>query len=922
MVQGASVPRPLLLTLALVFAAVTIAYSAVWMYAARSPAAQLGAVWEYSALTRSFRITTVGAGTEAERAGLQVGDRIVAANGQPFDGSSIDAVTWGQPGDVVSLTIERPGEPAPLTVDATLSPYEPPQSRVPFVFEVIDAYPVLFLVVGLGVLFLRLEDRNAWLLALMFGSFIAGGPLLLFEPAIPPALRGFAVSYKVTFQGVGGSLLYYFFAVFPTSSPIDRRLPWLKHVLLGLGVVISVPLGLWVLVAGGFQPLLVLQARLEQAGLSPVVFGLLLGPDVLGLASLLSNTLGATSADVRRKSRVIVFGTVAGLSPILLLLIAAFAAGRVYWTFPLWLWAPGVLAVFLVPLSFAYAVVRHRVLGVPQLLRLGLQYAFARRMLLSLVPLVAGLLILDVLLHADQPLKDVLRARGWVYGVLGGLALVAYAQRKRWLGALDRTFFRERYDAQRLLGEVVEEVRQAGSFEQVAPPAVARIEEALHAEFVAVLGLGPRETSYRDIASAPPGTAPVGLSANSKLITLLRVLGKPLDVSSSTSNWLSQQLPHEETGFLRRSRIEVLVPIASSPDRTEAVMVLGPKRSEEPYTAEDRSLLVTIASSLALLLERQVAAPSAAADAFTECPRCGTCYDTGVERCPQDGAGLNPVRFQRLLSDRYRLDRRLGQGGMGTIYETTDTALERRVAVKLIRNELVGSADAAARFRREARATAAFTHPNVVTVYDFGVAVDSRAFLVMELLSGTNLRDEITRHGRLPAARTVDIMRGVSAAVDAAHGQQLVHRDLKPENIFLAGSPTGETAKVLDFGIAKFVSSARAPEAETSAGVLVGTSQYMSPEQLRGGIVQPGWDVWALGVVAYEMLTARHPFAAATPEESHRAIVQGRFTPLDEYLPHASDLARAFFGRVFARDAAERPTSVRVFLADLEGALA
>lgn len=155
-----------------------------------------------------------------------------------------------------------------------------------------------------------------------------------------------------------------------------------------------------------------------------------------------------------------------------------------------------------------------------------------------------------------------------------------------------------------------------------------------------------------------------------------------------------------------------------------------------------------------------------------------------------------PIGFSRLLADRYRLDRRLGQGGMGTVYEATDTALERRVATKLIRDDLVGSEEAAARFQREARATAAFAHPNVVTVHDFGVAADTRAFLVMELLAGTNLRDAIDRDGRLPAARTVEILRSVCAAVDAAHAQQLVHRDLKPENIFLAQSQTGEIAKV------------------------------------------------------------------------------------------------------------------------------
>ena len=929
MVRDTSFPRPVLLTLAVLFAAATILYSAIWMYAVRwESEVLLGINSQYSPTTHSSRITNVGEGSAAEQAGLVVDDQIVAVNGRSLETQNpfFDAVRRGRPGDVVSLTVERPGEPAALTFDATLGPALPREELPPartILNQVLRSYPVLFVIVGLGVLFLRLEDLNAWLLALLFGSFVAVAPLLDVEEAIPPALRGFGVAYMVTFAGLCEPIFYYFFAVFPTSSPIDRRLPWLKHVLLGLAVAVSIPLGLWALLAGSSQPLVELGARVDEVGFGPLLTGFLFGTLGLGFVSLLWNTLRATTPEVRRKTRVIVFGTVIGVSPIVLLSAAGVYLNRSLYEFPFWIWASCVLVLFLFPLSFAYAVARHRVLGIPQLLRLGLQYALARKLLLSLVPLLAGILILDLLLHGDEPLIAVLSARGWAYGVLGGLALVAQARRQRWLGALDRRFFRERYDAHRLLGELVDEVREARSFEQVAPRAVARLEIALHAEFVAVLALGASETSYRNVASAPAGRAPLALSADSRLIALLRVLGRPLEVSLSGTSWLTQQLPHEETTFLRQARIELLVPIASSPDRTQALLALGPKRSEEPYSGEDLSFLVAIATSLALLLERPLAVPTPPKDAFEECQECGTCYDTGVTRCPQDGAELGRMRFSRLLADRYRLDRRLGRGGMGTVYEATDTALERRVAAKVIREDLVGSAEAAERFQREARATAAFAHPNVVTVHDFGVAAGTRAFLVMELLAGTNLRDAITRDGRLPAARTLEILRSVCAAVDAAHEQQLVHRDLKPENIFLTGSATGETAKVLDFGIAKFVSSPRSPEAETVAGVLLGTWQYMSPEQLRGGRVQPAWDVWALSVVTYEMLTGKHPFAAATPEDSHSAVLRGRFTPLDVHLPDPPLLtAGAFFNRAFASDAAQRPSSVRALLGDLERAFA
>ena len=787
MIHGASFPRPVLLALAVLFAATTVLYSTTWMYAVRwQPDVVLySTTWMYAVrwqpearlgITRPspppqtgpFAIDGVEEGGPAQQAGLTVGDQVVAVDGLALDSpyQYSDAVYHGRPGDIVGVTVERPGEPTPLTVDATLGPALPGEALPParaILNQVRRSFPVLFVIVGLGVLFLRLEDRNAWLLALLFGSWVAAPPLLNVEAGIPPALRGFEVAYKVTAMGLFGPLFYYFFAVFPASSPIDRHLPWLKQVLLGLAVAVSIPLGLWALVAGSFQPLVELNAQVAETGLH--FFWLILGTFGLGLVSLVWNAR-ATSADVRRKTRVIVFGTVVGAGPVVVLITVGLFTGVAWEEFPYWLATVCSIAVFLVPLSFAYAVARHRVLGVPQLLRLGLQYAFARKLLLSLVPLLAGMLVLDLLLHADQPLIDVLRARGWVYGALGGLALVAHTQRQRWLGTLDRTFFRERYDARRLLGEVVKEVSEATSFEQVAPRAVARIEAALHAEFVAISMLTPNETSFRHVASAPAGRAPLPLAVDSKVVTLLQVLGKPLEVSLSGTGWLTQQLPHEETDSLRRSRIELLVPITGGPGRTQALVALGPKRSEEPYTGEDQELLVSIATSLALLLDRPVAAaPAPHTDAFEECPQCGACYDTGLSQCAEDGARLSRVNVPRVLSDRYRLDRRLGRGGMGTVYVATDAALERRVAAKVIRDDLVGSIDAANRFRREARATAAFSHPNVVTVHDFGVDRETRAFLVMELLDGTNLRDELTRQTRLPADRSLQILRAVCSAV-------------------------------------------------------------------------------------------------------------------------------------------------------------
>jgi Protein kinase domain len=167
----------------------------------------------------------------------------------------------------------------------------------------------------------------------------------------------------------------------------------------------------------------------------------------------------------------------------------------------------------------------------------------------------------------------------------------------------------------------------------------------------------------------------------------------------------------------------LLVPVATNPEHTEVLLVLGAKRSEEPYSSEDRDLLVAIAANLAILLERPVTGAALPRnDIFEECPQCGSCYDSGSSQCTKEGARLLPVILPRLLEERYILQKRLGRGGMGTVYAASDALLERHVAVKVIREDLVGSAEAAERFRSEARAAASFAHPNVVTVYDFGIA--------------------------------------------------------------------------------------------------------------------------------------------------------------------------------------------------------
>ena len=257
---------------------------------------------------------------------------------------------------------------------------------------------------------------------------------------------------------------------------------------------------------------------------------------------------------------------------------------------------------------------------------------------------------------------------------------------------------------------------------------------------------------------------------------------------------------------------------------------------------------------------------------------------------------------------------------MGVVYEALDTQLKRHVAVKVIRPDLMTSPDAIARFRREARTVAALRHPSVVNIYDYGVADDGRTYLVMELLKGRSLREELREQGSLDSKAVLDVLRAISGAVALAHADGLLHRDLKPENIFLARSEHGSIAKILDFGLVKPLNpNSTDTVGHTLPGAAIGTPAYMSPEQRRGETPDETWDLWALAVVAFEMLTGSHPFASSVGSRSEAAF--GSSADPSVEAPALSPSARAFFERAFALDSSCRPRSVRQLIEELERAL-
>jgi len=248
---------------------------------------------------------------------------------------------------------------------------------------------------------------------------------------------------------------------------------------------------------------------------------------------------------------------------------------------------------------------------------------------------------------------------------------------------------------------------------------------------------------------------------------------------------------------------------------------------------------------------------------MASCAACSAAVQLDDTLCPRCGAPVTDPFIGQLIGERYRILDRIGIGGMGVVYRAEHTMMRRELAIKVLLPELSGKEEFARRFEREAESASRLDHPNIVTVTDFGHTADGSLFLVMELLAGTSLSAAIAE-GPMAPARALAVERQILRALDHAHGAGVVHRDLKPENIMLVERDgQNDVVKILDFGIAKVTEprgGAPGREPLTQAGVIFGTPEYLSPEQALGEAVDPRADIYAAGVILYEMLAGRRPF--------------------------------------------------------------
>jgi RIO-like serine/threonine protein kinase len=574
------------------------------------------------------------------------------------------------------------------------------------------------------------------------------------------------------------------------------------------------------------------------------------------------------------------------------------------------------------PVTLAYAVVKHRLFGIRIVIRRGVRYLLARNVLRAALLLPLALLAGSVLLNPERTVGQILFQHP-LHLVLMAAAALSLRFRRALTRDIDRRFFREAYDQEQVLLSLVDDIRDRDSLTDLSRLVSDRLGATIHPERLYLVYRSLEGRGFALEYSSAGSSAGLRIPEDAVLVRVMQSRGSALEPDAEDAG-----LPADEREWLSRLGVRLVVPMLTADERLVGLILLGDKKSEVPYGRDDRRLLQAIAVQIAMLyentaLKRRVARDEQArhevlsrlagsdVNLVKECNQCGTCYDVTVEACPADGATLVlTLPVDRTVDGKYRLERVLGTGGMGTVYEASDLRLGRPVAVKILLARSFGNPGALRRFEREAQAAARLRHPNIVTVHDYGTLGTEGAYLVMELLSGTTLRAEMERAGTLHPPVAAEWFDQILSGVGAAHAAGVVHRDLKPDNVLVTRDPQGhDVLKILDFGLAKLsFEGARDPKSLTLPGTVLGTLRYMSPEQLSGDPTDERSDVFSIGVLVVEALTGRHPFEGPTTAAMVTGILQEPFR-LDGEGAEVRELDRVL-QRCLAKDRTDRFASV------------
>ena len=445
----------------------------------------------------------------------------------------------------------------------------------------------------------------------------------------------------------------------------------------------------------------------------------------------------------------------------------------------------------------AYAVMVQHVLDARTVVRKAAQYLLAQVGFGIFVGIPFALLAVLIYRMRSEPVTSL--SAGWrplQIAVLVGAGFLAFRLRRPVMGAIERLLFREAYDSRRILAEVTVQSRAAESTTELARSLTTEIDRALHLESIGLLVEAPEHEAYLPLMGALRR-----LERSSALVNLLAKEAQPLRVDLDRRASPLQSLPEDDRVWLADSGAGVLVPLIGTESGVAGILTLGPKLSELPYSREDLLLLSALGSSVGITLEHRRLRETAAAHPMgapeersaAECTSCGHVMGPALTACTACGSPVQSCPLPQSLFGKYRLDRRVGKGGMGVVYLATDLSLERSVALKTLP---ATSPEDSARLRREARAMAAITDPNLALI--FGVeAWQGTPILVIEYLAGNTLAERLAT-GPLGWREALELSLILANTLDRVHSSGFLHRDVKPSNI---GFTEEDTPKLLDFGL-------------------------------------------------------------------------------------------------------------------------
>ena len=754
-----------------------------------------------------------------------------------------------------------------------------------------------FYLVGLVLGLARPEDRltqRASLMLLVFAGYQLYQSLNLVMAFFTSwELLGYAAVY-LGFP-VQFALAYSFYYRFPRSAPRGRFWTALEYVLYLSGGGMCLFYAYWCLNSIPDGPL-ALSSRGSLGSLNSTPF--ILTSVVAMIAVIARNYRRVKEPDQRRRIKWVIYGSIAGIVPGLLHLASQVLLNLVSvnpqskWKIYLVTNTIGNFMTVAIPLSIGYAVLKHRAFDINVVIRRGLQHLFATQALRFLLALPIAGLVYTIVVNRNLPLSAILTGNPLLLLLIAaaGLSLRFRRQLIHWT---DRRFFREAYSQEQILLNLIDKINELDSMPELSRLVSKEVESALHPERVYVFYRGDEKRDLTLGYSSNGQSSELRIAEESDLLQWMRRQRGAQEFPAPAHNSLSEA----SRAWLGQLDVSLIVPMGGADGRLTGLLLLGEKKSEEPYSKNDRQLLEAIASQMAVVYENVWLKEQALKEQkikhevlarfeeqqinlVKECPKCGACYDSTSTICDNDQRELTlSLPVERTIDQKYRLERLIGRGGMGAVYHATDLRLNRSVAIKIMLGNMFGHQTALRRFEREAQASARLNHSNIVTVYDYGGIRTEGAYLVMELIRGATLRSELARGGHLDCPTAAAWFTQLLDGVASAHHAGVIHRDLKPENVLILRHAVGrEQIKILDFGLARLSQlDPSNPESLTAPGMVMGTFAYMSPEQVSGQEVDERGDIFALGVMVVEALTGSRPFVGRTSAELIASILGSPF---------------------------------------------